>query len=184
MSRLSTLQSRRTLAGFARHGVFILLGLVCVIALAIAAAPKSKQTSPPIRDSRSAIRDSNVLDEAWKRLDLSPGQRAQVRALRAKLERDQRETIRRIKPKAEVLRRELQIAEATPGQQPRAALLRGEVLRLTAPLQERHAAFVKRAKALLSPGQKRQLEVVTAQIKAEKQQGRGNAGGQPQGGRQ
>jgi hypothetical protein len=51
----------------------------------------------------------------------------------------------------------LAIAESTPGQELRAAVLRRKIAELTAPLQAQQAAFVRAAKTLLTPAQQRQL---------------------------
>ncbi len=66
-----------------------------------------------------------------------------------------------------VLRRQLQIASATPGQEVRAAKLRQAILRLTVPLQEQHTLFVLEAKTLLTPSQERQLKTAADRVKAE-----------------
>lgn len=160
----------RVLAGFARNGLIVALAVACGSFLMLAAAPrKPAQPRPNVQPARHYLhldRATHMPDAAWGRVAMTPAQKAKLKLLENKLLSEQRQTLRRIGPKAAVLRRELQTASTTPGQEVRAVKLRQEILRLTLPLQEQHAAFVKKAKTLLTPAQRRNMESAGAQVKA------------------
>jgi Spy/CpxP family protein refolding chaperone len=151
--------------------LIVALGLVCASVLLLAAAPKKKVTpKPSLGQARQVVSIDPALrvpDAAWRRVALTPAQKQRFRPLEARFYRDQRQMLHGIGPKGAVLRRELQIASTTPGQAVRAVKLRQEILRLTAPLQERHAEFVREAKAMLTPQQRRQLDIASTRVKAE-----------------
>lgn len=167
-------------AGLVRNGLVVSLGLICAAVLLLAAAPKkSVKPNPHSQPARLYVhldRATHVPDGVWRKVVMTPVQKQQLRTLEARFQSEQRQTLHRIGPKAEVLRRQLQIAATTPGQETRAAKLRQEIVRLTLPLQEQRATFVKRARGLLTPQQQRVLETGSAEIKAGQAARRGTGG--------
>jgi hypothetical protein len=172
MKKLSTRQNRRTIAGFVRNGVFVLLGLACAVVVVLAAttapqptgnAPVGQQRPPPKFDPVPSVAEA-----AWNRVNLTAAQKAQLAARREEFKDDQLHFIRAIAPTAELLRSEWQRAARTPGQEALARQLRIEILTLTAPLQQRQIAFDQQARSLLQPHQLRQLQIVADQVKTEK----------------
>jgi hypothetical protein len=162
------------MAGVARNGVFILLGLVCVALLAVGAGPGLTTPAPRPKDppkaatalGRLRAMPNTMPAAAWDAVALQPEQKARLDLPKAGLQRDQSAVVRAIAPTAELLRREYLRARNTRGQEKLALSLRFEILRLTAPLQKNEASFVREARGLLNAEQKQDLHLTGSQLKA------------------
>jgi hypothetical protein len=107
----------------ARNGLIVSLGLLCASFLLLAGVPRQlpAPNSPSSFEPVPIDPDALVPDAAWRRVAVTVAQKEQLLSLRSRLAKDQRQTLREIGPKVNVLRRQLQIASATPGQEVRAA---------------------------------------------------------------
>lgn len=163
----SRFHSPPVIARLARNGLFVLLALVCVSGVLPFGAADTLAVARAAKEYAPFDYTAQVPDAAWQRVVLTATQQQQLFALRAQLLQDQLETLRSIGLKGELLRLELEIATLIPGQEKQAAKLRQQILRLTAPLQERHSVFVRQAKALLTAQQKQQLDAATIEVQVE-----------------